>query len=43
MGFAQGGGVRDKYKNGEVPRSEMKEVIRYAGYGAAGKVFYTTA
>ena len=37
MGFAQGGGVRDKYKNGEVPRSEMKEVTGYAGYGAAGK------
>tara|TARA_B100002019_G_scaffold285305_1_gene294092 strand:+ start:469 stop:3243 length:2775 start_codon:yes stop_codon:yes gene_type:complete len=37
MGFAQGGSVRDKYKNGEVPRSEMKQVTGYAGYGAAGK------
>ena len=35
MGFSAGG-VMDKYKNGEVPRSEMKKVKGYAGYGSAG-------
>ena len=32
MGFSAGG-VMDKYKNGEVPRSEMKKVKGYAGWG----------
>lgn len=35
MGFSAGG-VMDKYKNGEVPRSEMKKVKGYAGWGKAG-------
>lgn len=36
QGFAAGGGVRSRFKNGEVPKSEMKKVTGYPGYGAAG-------
>ena len=36
MGFSSGGGVRSRFKNGEVPKSEMKKVTGYPGYGAAG-------
>lgn len=36
-GFSAGGGVRSRFKNGEVPKSEMKQVKGYAGWGQAGK------
>jgi hypothetical protein len=35
-GFSAGGGVRSRFKNGEVPKSEMKKVTGYPGYGSAG-------
>lgn len=37
MGFSAGGGVRSRFKNGEVPKSEMKKVKGYPGYGQAGQ------
>lgn len=36
-GFSSGGGVRSRFKNGEVPKSEMKMVKGYPGYGQAGQ------
>ena len=36
-GFSAGGGVRSRFKNGEVPKSEMKMVKGYPGYGQAGQ------